>query len=64
MITDIHGTVYSIPMPLNKDGMGPADPDETVLTTYQVWDQVCQVICTCANEDDAKMIAELINASL
>jgi len=61
MRTNIHGLVYAIGMPLNKDGMGPASPEETVVTRYQVWDQVCQVICECDNEDDATAIAALIN---
>lgn len=27
-----------VPMPLNADGDGPADPDETVRVEHQLWD--------------------------
>lgn len=59
--TLVHGQVYSIPMPLDKNGNGPVPPDETVITYYEVWDQVCNEICRCRSEDDANLIVELIN---
>lgn len=59
--TDIHYPTYQIYMPLNKDGHGPASPEETTLETWEVWDQVCQCICKCNSKEDAAYIARLIN---
>lgn len=59
--TDIHGEVFAIIMPLNADGNGPCDEAEASVITWEVWDQVCQVICSCRSEEDARYIAELIN---
>lgn len=61
MKTLIHGNAYSIHIPITKDGHGPASPDETAFHTWEVWDQVCQTVCTCYNEEDARTIAQLIN---
>lgn len=61
MATDIHGPVLAIIMPLNHEGHGPCSKAEATLTTWEVWDQVCQTICTCRDRDDAKLIADLIN---
>lgn len=33
-----------IPMPLDKDGNGPADKDNAVKVVYQVWDAACQTV--------------------
>lgn len=61
MRTDIHGDVYLVEMPLDKWGNGPAIPEAEVLTRYEVWDQVCQVICVCQNADDARAIVAFLN---
>lgn len=63
MKTLIHGNAYCIAMPLNKDGYGPVTVEDTVITKFCVWDQVCNEIAVCSQEEDAKAIAELINAS-
>lgn len=60
--TLIHGPVYSIMMPLDKDGNGPCEESEASVIYYEVWDQVCNTICQCRSKQDAERIAELINA--
>jgi hypothetical protein len=48
-------------MPLTKDGRGPANPDETHETVYQVWDAACQTVCEFADEESAKYFAYFLN---
>jgi hypothetical protein len=50
---------YLIPMPLNKDGDGPADPEETVKTVYEIWDNNLEAICTCSNLKAARYMLHL-----
>ncbi len=59
--TDIEGPVFQIYMPLDKSGHGPADEKATRFKTWEVWDQVLNVICKCSSKEDADYIAELIN---
>lgn len=49
-----------VPMPINADGNGPADADETVKVIHQVWDEENIALCSC----DYKEIAQSIAASL
>jgi hypothetical protein len=60
-MTRIDGTVFCIDMPLDHEGNGPAKGDDVSITVYQVWDQVCNVICTCQDKEDAERIADLLN---
>lgn len=60
-MTDIHGTVFAIYMPLDKDYRGPVPDDEVVYHTWEVWDDVNQTICSCRDKDDAVFIASCIN---
>lgn len=53
--------VFVIPMPLNANGDGPAEKEETIITVYQIWDITNRVIGECSVEANAKKIAELIN---
>jgi hypothetical protein len=53
--------LIAIPMPLTKDGRGPANPDETHETVYQVWDAACQTVCEFADEESAKYFAYFLN---
>lgn len=57
------GPFYYMPMPINADGNGPADPDETVKTLHEVWDQFCQSVCSCGDEVVARFIASSLNAT-
>lgn len=40
-------------MPLNKDGNGPASPEETVKVVWEVWDSACQTVSVHDHGDDA-----------
>lgn len=57
------GPFYYMPMPINADGNGPASPDETIRVLHEVWDQLCQSVCTCADEVVAHFIADSLNAT-
>lgn len=35
-----------IPMPIDKDGNGPADKNETVKVLYEIWDDDFQTVST------------------
>lgn len=60
--TFIEGPVFAIVMPLNAWGHGPEEnPDLVRIVTWEVWDQVLNVVCKCNCEEDAKFIADLIN---
>lgn len=59
--TLIHGPAYAIIMPVDKNGDGPCDVIDANFVYWEVWDQVCNVICRCNDKHDAKRIAELIN---
>lgn len=59
--TEFYGPVFVMDMPLNAEGHGPADPEDTVLTRFEVWDQICHCICVCMNRGDAELIADLLN---
>lgn len=61
MKTDIHFPCYAISMPLDKNGNGPASPEETTFVTFEVWDQVANYICKGASKEDAEHIARLLN---
>lgn len=52
---------YYMPMPVNKDGNGPADADDTARTLHEVWDDACLTVCTCADEATARHIAAALN---
>lgn len=53
---------YYMPMPVNKDGNGPAEPDETVAVLHEVWDNMMQTVCTCPSEDMARRVATGLSA--
>lgn len=53
--------VFVMPMPLDKDGNGPAGSDETVMTEFQVWGCDSQLVCTAASRETADLIASLLN---
>lgn len=42
-----------IPMPLDKDGRGPAYENETVKMTWEIWDAVCQTVSIHDTEAEA-----------
>lgn len=58
---DICPPFYVIPMPLDKDGRGPADESETVRTEYQVWDAVNRTLATFDNYRAAEDVAVILN---
>jgi hypothetical protein len=50
---------YLIPMPLDKNGDGPADPKETVRTVYEIWNDNFETACICSNFKAAKYMLHL-----
>lgn len=57
------GPFYYMPMPVNANGDGPADPDEAVKVLHEVWDQLMLIVCRCENEAIARHIAKALNDS-
>jgi DNA-binding NarL/FixJ family response regulator len=56
-------TLYAyIPVPLTKDGNGPASPEETVSISHEVWDECFLPVATCQSEEAARMVADALNA--
>lgn len=51
----------TVPMPLDKEGRGPASDKDTVQISYQVWDENLMTVCICGNPADASRIAESHN---
>lgn len=46
-----------VPMPLTKEGNGPAEPHETVITMHEVWDDTFLSLAECRHELNARHIA-------
>lgn len=55
------GPFYYMGIPLDMDGQGPCDPEDTWRTSHEVWDQLCLQVCTCRNEDTTRTIAAALN---
>lgn len=49
-------------MPLNKDGNGPASPDEAIYDTWEVWDSVNNTLVICMSEAHAEEIVWALNS--
>lgn len=53
---------YYLPMPVNKDGNGPADEADTHRIVHEVWDGNCATVCECRDEATARWVAEQLTA--
>lgn len=53
--------VFYISMPVNENGDGPADPEETVQTLHEVWDSTFSTICRCPTKEIAEVIVRKLN---
>lgn len=57
------GPFYYMPMPINKDGNGPAEAGDTVSVLHEVWDAHCNTVCLCSSEAVARWCATTLAAS-
>ena len=53
---------YVIPMPFNALGGGPEmDSAKVVGVSWEIWDDLCLVVCTTGDEVIAKLICQRLN---
>ena len=55
------GPYSYVPMPINKDGNGPADGDDVYRVIHEVWDGNCATVCECHDEATARWVADQLN---
>lgn len=54
--------VTYVPIPVDIDGQGPCESEDTFKTIHEVWDDCFRTIATCPDEESALMIVEALNA--
>jgi hypothetical protein len=62
-VSDISGPVFVMAMPIDAEGNGPAEPEETVTTIFEVWDQNNIELCSCVSREIAEHLAAMINGT-
>jgi hypothetical protein len=60
-VSKISCPVYVVTMPIDAEGDGPAEPEETVTTIFEVWDQNSIELCSCVSLEIAEFIAASFN---
>lgn len=57
------GPYSYVPMPIDKDGNGPADGDDVYRVIHEVWDGNCATVCECHDEAMARWVADQLNSA-
>lgn len=58
---NIDHPVFVVPMPINRDGEGPASSKDTVAIRYDVWDQSFSLLAEFRTEKEAKEFVKRVN---